>query len=401
MNANLSKRPETCPYLGMKHDPQTSFGYPSTANYCFHCKPAAIPAENHQVQFCLTDGYEGCEVHGRQGDEPFPGELKSTEAPTASTGWWKIAIVVGLLVIAAAAGAYLLGKGAREGKIALPWMKSTPTLRAATAIPASPTPTQPDVIPLTGIDTLADIPDAGTPSATASLPPTVKPSAGATGTATVKADPSATGKTLTASKTSTPTATFTATRTSSKTFTATRTPTFTATFTATPTLKPSSTPTSTPVTPSATATARPTSTPTLAMSPTKVLPPTATPQGVGLEKPFTVRGRRYFIHLVASGENYEIIARTYNTTIDMIKAINYQAPSPLWVKSTLVISPGMLDDDISIPAMQTYEVIEASTDIDALASKFNVDVNLMREYNQCPNNCGLKQGDWAIVPHPR
>jgi hypothetical protein len=104
---------------------------------------------------------------------------------------------------------------------------------------------------------------------------------------------------------------------------------------------------------------------------------------------------------VKSGENYEYLASTYNTTTEVIRAINYNAPSPLWVKSLLVISPGLKSDDITIPAMQVLMVIETKTDLSTIANNNSVDMELMKLYNNCSDNCTLQNGDWVIIPHLR
>lgn len=107
------------------------------------------------------------------------------------------------------------------------------------------------------------------------------------------------------------------------------------------------------------------------------------------------------MHTVASGESYDVLARNYNTTIEIIQAINYKASTPLWAKSTIVISPGLREIDIGIPAFQTYQVIEKTTNLEEMAKKFAVELDLLKTYNQCTTSCELVQGDWLIIPHLR
>ena len=77
--------------------------------------------------------------------------------------------------------------------------------------------------------------------------------------------------------------------------------------------------------------------------------------------------------MMATRENYDVLARKYDTKVDVLLAINYEAPSPLWVKSTIVISPGLQVDDPTIPALQASSCIDAVIDIETLAKKFKVD----------------------------
>jgi hypothetical protein len=105
--------------------------------------------------------------------------------------------------------------------------------------------------------------------------------------------------------------------------------------------------------------------------------------------------------MVTSGENYEILARNYKTTVEVLLSLNYQAPSPLWVKSTLVIAPGLQTIDPVLPSFQTYQVIEKSTSVEMLAQKYSADLEVMKAFNSCPSNCDLVFGDWVLIPHPR
>jgi hypothetical protein len=53
---------DVCPHLGLKEDAQTCMGYPSTWNFCHHCKPAVVILLNHQHHVCLTSTYMTCPV---------------------------------------------------------------------------------------------------------------------------------------------------------------------------------------------------------------------------------------------------------------------------------------------------------------------------------------------------
>ncbi len=124
-------------------------------------------------------------------------------------------------------------------------------------------------------------------------------------------------------------------------------------------------------------------------------------QGLEFDTPFMVNGQSYLIHMVKNGENYEVLAKKYNTTIDIIMTINYKAISPLWAKSVIVIAPGLTVDDGTIPALETYQVFEQSTDMETLAAENEADTEQMKLFNQCKNNCEFENGDWVLIPHAR
>lgn len=118
-----------------------------------------------------------------------------------------------------------------------------------------------------------------------------------------------------------------------------------------------------------------------------------------LEQPFSVDGKKLLIHMVKSGENYDVLARDYDTSTKVLLSLNFDAPSPLWVKSIIVISPGLLEVDPTLPSFQTYLVIEQETDIESIAAKFSVDVESLRLYNNCPAKCTLFVNDLVLIPH--
>jgi hypothetical protein len=51
-----------CPYLGMRHDPSTSYTYVSLGNYCYHGRPPAVPLVEHQETYCFREAHADCPV---------------------------------------------------------------------------------------------------------------------------------------------------------------------------------------------------------------------------------------------------------------------------------------------------------------------------------------------------
>ena len=122
------------------------------------------------------------------------------------------------------------------------------------------------------------------------------------------------------------------------------------------------------------------------------------PQVHALEVSINVDDHKFLIHRVGVGETFEILAKTYTTTPEVIRSINYSMKPSLWANSVIVISPGLQTVDPALPAFKTYQVTKQGIMIDELAEKLTVDPALLRLYNACDDNCRLAVGDWLIIP---
>ena len=165
-------------------------------------------------------------------------------------------------------------------------------------------------------------------------------------------------------------------------------------FTPTPTIKPSSTYT---ITLKATNENIPSPTQTL-IPPTETPsppPPTIAPPVLALETPIG-RDLKFIIHEVIPGESLELYARDFNTTVEAIRAVNYNLPSflPLdWI----VVIPINTNDVSDIPSFEPYEVRQPVT-IEVLANQLSVDLTELRRYNRIPSGYILNPGEWLLVP---
>ena len=152
------------------------------------------------------------------------------------------------------------------------------------------------------------------------------------------------------------------------------------TFTSTATLENSPTPTHTPI-PS-------TETPS---------PPSATMESpvLALETPIG-QDIQFIIHEVIPGESLEAYARDYNTTVEAIRAVNYNLPSflPLdWI----VVIPLNTNDVSDIPLFEPFEITQIVT-VEALADLLSVDLTELRRYNRIPSGYTLSPGEWILIP---
>lgn len=147
----------------------------------------------------------------------------------------------------------------------------------------------------------------------------------------------------------------------------------------------------------------PTLKPTTTLTQTETPKPTATPYPsrtpLGLETPFG-DSPELVIHKVLEGVGYLLIAENFHTSVEAIKAINYQAPEALWLGTILVV-PKNTDEVSHLPQFKTYEVNAEGLTIELLSERLNVDVELMKEYNRLPAGVNLKLGEWLVIPVPQ
>lgn len=133
-------------------------------------------------------------------------------------------------------------------------------------------------------------------------------------------------------------------------------------------------------------------------SETTVPTDTASPQAHTLETAILVDGQEFRMHRVAWGETFESVSSSYNTTQDVIRALNYNFVPPLRANSLIVLAPGLRLVDAGLPAFRVQEVDEAETTVEAVANELGADPALLAEYNGCAAGCRLVAGDWLLVP---
>ncbi len=76
MNASRNISENDCPFLGLKEDSETYFGFPTPANYCYQLKkPDAInPA--YQERVCLTPNHRSCPVYNKEWKGRLPAGIR-------------------------------------------------------------------------------------------------------------------------------------------------------------------------------------------------------------------------------------------------------------------------------------------------------------------------------------
>lgn len=171
-----------------------------------------------------------------------------------------------------------------------------------------------------------------------------------------------------------------------KTATITNTPFVTRTSTATVSSSPTQTLTNSP-----------SLTPTPILPSSTPAPPTRTlePPILALETPIGEEWQ-YLIHAVVPGESLELYAKMYETSVDAIRAVNYDLPSFLPLDWVVVIPLGTENVE-DMPAFETYQ-IRNDIRVEALALELEVDPIELRRYNLIPAGYTLSAGDWLIIP---
>ena len=285
----------TCPFLGLKEDRTTLIGFPSTGNFCFHCKTPTVPQMDHQESYCLKATHVDCVVFNQTEKQLFPPALKATDVqiPTPASRFpiIQVTFIVVILVI------LFTGWHYRSFFENADLTKSTP-------------------FPIKSVETATLHP-------TEELAPLILPTIDL-----------------------------------------------------------------------------PTSLPTLTYTPVPTLT-LVLDQKHGLDVPILVDGNTFIVHKVLQNENFEILIKTYNTSREVIRAINYLLPNSLWVNLPLILSPGMTTVHPKLPTFEAYLVTDAAVSIDDLGVQKKVNGTLLRQFNNCPNGCILHEGDWVLLPHPQ
>ncbi len=125
---------------------------------------------------------------------------------------------------------------------------------------------------------------------------------------------------------------------------------------------------------------------------------TALPQTHTLEIPFDVDGHKLVMHRVGAGDIFDILDAKYETTPEVLRALNHSLTGSLLANTVIVIAPGLQTVDPALPSFRVREVTGAATTIDDLAQQYHVERTVLRHYNGCTDACSLEAGNWILVP---
>jgi hypothetical protein len=103
------------------------------------------------------------------------------------------------------------------------------------------------------------------------------------------------------------------------------------------------------------------------------------------------------LHRVGYGENLDLLASKYETSLQAIQAINYFLPSPLWVNQVIVI-PFDQTEISGLPYFEPYFVLDPVDSLKGIAREVSVTESDLREYNHLDAECPVFAG-WLLLPH--
>jgi LysM repeat protein len=147
-----------------------------------------------------------------------------------------------------------------------------------------------------------------------------------------------------------------------------------------------------------------TDTPTLGSTATEVntqtltLSPTGTPEPPhSLQTPIG-GATKFLIHRVLGGETLEWIAENHGTTVDAIRAANYELPATLWEDSTIIV-PVSQTDTAGILPMTAVKITGDSVSIENLAEDNQSNLLILCQLNNRTHSYVFAPGEWVLVPH--
>lgn len=115
-----------------------------------------------------------------------------------------------------------------------------------------------------------------------------------------------------------------------------------------------------------------------------------------LETPFGSQ-QQFLLHRVLEGESLNLLAGTFRTSVEAIRAANYNLPATLWGDVVIIIPLDQTEAAGIIP-MTTYAVISEGTSLTALAQENGVSLDVLCSINGLPADYQLKPDEWVIIP---
>ena len=104
------------------------------------------------------------------------------------------------------------------------------------------------------------------------------------------------------------------------------------------------------------------------------------------------------IHKVMGGENLNMYADQYETSVEAIQQINHRLPIPMHVGWMLVIPVGASEVG-ALPPFEPFQALEPNLTLEGLAALVGSDPKMLRQYNDWPEGCASYSG-WILVPRP-
>lgn len=138
-----------------------------------------------------------------------------------------------------------------------------------------------------------------------------------------------------------------------------------------------------------------TPTPEPSLTPTPTIAPTSTP-GPALMTPFGSPPLTFVIHQIAEGESLALIANIYQTTTDVLLAINGRESLSVRIGEVIVVCAGCPTTP-DVPPLQAL-FIEESITLTELADQYQFITEDLRRWNGLGAGDQIDGGRWLVIP---
>jgi len=138
--------------------------------------------------------------------------------------------------------------------------------------------------------------------------------------------------------------------------------------------------------------------PTATLLPRPTTPAPAVHCGYELEQPIPIDEREVILHRVAYGENMNLLAERYATSIQAMLDINYFIPSPLWSELVIVI-PLDTQEVAGLPVLEPFWLAKESASLQQVAEQAALELPDLLQVNQLDPGCSAYTG-WVLAPRP-
>jgi len=112
--------------------------------------------------------------------------------------------------------------------------------------------------------------------------------------------------------------------------------------------------------------------------------------------PFGVE-RVFLLHRVTAGEDLIAIADKYQTSVEAIRAANYNMTLELWVDTVIIIPPNQADMT-DITPMTPLEITGNEKSVQELAAEYGISPELLGAVNARSTEYRFQIGEWVIIP---
>jgi hypothetical protein len=123
--------------------------------------------------------------------------------------------------------------------------------------------------------------------------------------------------------------------------------------------------------------------------------PTQTP-GPALMTPFGDPELQLLVYQVGEGESFELIANLFNTTAEILMALNVRAAFSIWIEDMIIVCVGCTEVPDLPPLAPLY--LEESVSLSDLAAVYDTSIEDLRSWNGLGADDWIEGERWMVVP---